>query len=156
MDVEVTHHNKNIVDVDFSILQILQSQMRRIRVYIQNIMTDTVVRKRNKIDIPMIKNVIAKEEMKRGNTNVNIGDDSWKVLIVGRRSSKSDPIGMVAHAHKQFAIAIQRTWDFANFRPGQFLDKKDIELILGFKDGIDDNGVLANVLRKNLEIFHNH
>ena len=43
-----------------------------------------------------------------------------------------------------------------NFRPERFLDKKDIELILGFKDGIDDDGVLANVLQKNLEIFHNH
>ena len=130
--------------------------MRRMRVYIQNIMTDTVVRKRNKINILMIKNVIAKEETKRGNTNVNIGNDSWKVLTVGRRPSKSDPIGMVARAHKRFAITIQRTWDFANFRPGQFLDKKDIKLILGFKDGIDDDRVLANVLQKNLEIFHNH
>ena len=104
----------------------------------------------------MIKNVIAKEETKRGNTNVNIGNDSWKVLTVGRRPSKSDPIGMVACAHKWFTIAIQRTWDFVNFRPGWFLDKKDIELILGFKDGIDDDGVLANILQKNLEIFHNH
>ena len=119
-------------------------------------MTDTVVRKRNKINILMIKNVIAKEETKRGNTNVNIGNDSWKVLTVGRRPSKSDPIGMVARAHKRFAIAIRRTWDFANFRPGQFLNEKDIELILGFKNGIDDDRVLANVLRKNLEIFHNH
>ena len=57
----------------------------------------------------MIKNVIAKEETKRGNTNVNIGDDSWKVLTVGRRPSKSNPIGMIACAYKQFAIAIQRT-----------------------------------------------
>ena len=130
--------------------------MRQIRVYIQNIMTDTVVRKRNKIDIPMIKNVIAKEKTKRGNMNVNIGDDSWKVLTVGRRPSKSNPIGMVACAHKQFAIAIRRTWDFVNFRPERFLDKKDIKLILGFKDDIDDDGVLVNVLRKNLEIFHNH
>ena len=104
----------------------------------------------------MIKNVIVKEKMKRGNTNVNIGNDSWKVLTVGRRPSKSDPIGIMACAHKRFAIAIQRTWDFANFRLGQFLDKKDIELILGFKNDIDDDGVLANVLRKNLEIFHNH
>jgi len=63
---------------------------------------------------------------------------------------------MMACAHNQFAIAIQRTWDFANFRPEQFLDKKDIELILGFKDSVDDDGVFVNVLRKNLEIFHNH
>ncbi len=53
---------------------------------------------------------------------------------------------MVACAHKWFTIAIQRTWDFANFRPEQFLDKKDIELILGFKDDIDDDRVLVNIL----------
>ena len=94
----------------------------------------------------MIKNVIAKEETKRGNTNVNIGDDSWKVLTVGRRPSKSDPIGMIARIHKWFTIAIRRTWEFVNFRPERFLDKKDIELILSFKDGIDDDRVLANVL----------
>ena len=126
------------------------------RIYIQNIMADIIIWKRNKIDISVIENVIAKEEMKRGNTNINIGDGSWKVSTVGRRPGKSDPIRMMACAHKQFAITIQRTWDFANFRPGRFLDKKDIELILGFKDGVDDDGVLVNVLQKNLEIFHNH
>jgi len=119
-------------------------------------MAGIVIRKRNKIDIPVIENVIAKEEMKRGNTNVNIGNGSWEVSTVGRRPSKSDPIRMMACAHKRFAIAIQRTWDFANFRLGRFLDKKNIELILGFKDGVDDDRVLANVLRKNLEMFHNH
>ena len=119
-------------------------------------MAGIVIRKRNKINIPVIENVIAKEEMKRGNTNVNIGDGSWEVSTVGRRPSKSDPIRMMACAHKQFAIAIWRTWDFANFRPGRFLDKKNIKLILGFKDGVDDDGVLANVLWKNLEMFYNH
>jgi len=104
----------------------------------------------------VIENVIVKEETKRGNMNVNIGDGSWKVSTVGRRPSKSDPIRMMACAHSWFAITIRRTWDFANFRPGWFLDKKDIELILGFKDGVDDDGVFANILRKNLEIFYNH
>ena len=130
--------------------------MRRIRIYIQNIIAGIVIRKRNKIDIPVIENVIAKKETKRGNTNVNIGDGSWEVLTVGRRPSKSDSIRMMACAHKWFAITIRRTWDFANFRPGRFLDKKNIELVLGFKDGVDDDGVLVNVLRKNLEMFHNH
>ena len=94
----------------------------------------------------MIENVIGKEKTKRGNMNVNIGDGSWKVSTVRRRPSKSNSIRMMACAHKWFTIAIQRTWDFANLRPEQFLDKKDIKLILGFKDGVDDDGVLANVL----------
>ena len=70
----------------------------------------------------MIENVFAKEETKREKTNVNISDDSWKVLAVGRKPCKSDPIGMMACAHKQFTITIRRTWDFANFRPRRFLD----------------------------------
>ena len=98
--------------------------MRQIRIYIQNIMADIVIWKRNNIDIPVIENVIVKEEMKRGNTNVNIGDGSWKVLTVGRRPSKSDSIRMMTCAHNQFAIAIRRTWDFANFRLGQFLVRR--------------------------------
>jgi len=56
--------------------------MRRIRINVQNIMTNVVVSKRNDTNVMMIKNVFAKKEAKRIETNVDIRDDSWKIIVV--------------------------------------------------------------------------
>ena len=50
----------------------------------------------------------------------------------------------------------RRTGDFTNFRPRRFLDENNVELVLGLKKGVDDEGVFANILQKNFEVFHNH
>ena len=50
----------------------------------------------------------------------------------------------------------RRTGDFMNFGPRRFLDENDIELILGLKEGVDNEGVFVNILRKNFEVFHNY
>jgi len=70
----------------------------------------------------MIENIFAEKKLKGRKTNVNVSDDSWKIIAVRRRPSKSDPIGMMACTHKRFTITIRRTWDFANFRLRQFLN----------------------------------
>jgi len=36
------------------------------------------------------------------------------------------------------------------------LDKDDVKNILHFKNGVDDEVVLANVLRENFDILQNH
>ena len=43
-----------------------------------------------------------------------------------------------------------------DFGPRGFLDEDDVKLALSFKNGVDDEGVFLNILRKNSEIFHNH
>ena len=45
-------------------------------------MTNVVVSKRNDTNVMMIKNVFAKKEVKRFETNVDIRDDSWKIVII--------------------------------------------------------------------------
>jgi len=80
-------------------------------------MTNVIVRKRNEIDISMIENIFAKKKSKGRKTNVNVSNNSWKIITVRRRTSKSDPVGMIAGIHKRFTITIHRAWDFANFRP---------------------------------------
>jgi len=59
-------------------------------------------------------------------------------------------------SHKRFSIVNRRTGDFTNFGPRRFLDENDVELVLGLKKGVDDEGVFANILQKNFEVFHNH
>jgi len=45
-------------------------------------MTNVVVNKRNDTNVMMIKNVFAKKKAKRIETNVDIRDNSWKIVIV--------------------------------------------------------------------------
>ena len=45
-------------------------------------MTNIIVNKRNDTNVTMIKNVFAKKEAKRIETNIDIRDDSWKIVII--------------------------------------------------------------------------
>ena len=56
--------------------------MRRIRIDIQNIMTNVIIGKRNEIDIPMIENIFAKKKSKGRESNIDISDNSWKIIAV--------------------------------------------------------------------------
>ena len=56
--------------------------MRRVRINVQNIMTNVIVSKRNDTNITMIKNVFAKKEAERIEMNIDIRDDSWKIIII--------------------------------------------------------------------------
>jgi len=120
--------------------------MRRIRVNVQNIMTNVINSKRNDVNIMMIKNVFTKKKMKRFETNIDIGNDSWRVVTVCRKSCKHNPIGVVTSIHKRFTLAIRRAWSFSYFGPRWFLDKYYVKLRKCFKYSVCDEGVLANVL----------
>jgi len=52
------------------------------RIDIQNIMTNVVIGKRNEIDIPVIENIFAKKKAKGRELNVDISDNSWKIITV--------------------------------------------------------------------------
>jgi len=120
--------------------------MRRIRINVQNIVTNVINSKRNDVNITMIKNVFTKKKTKRFEMNIDIGNDSWRVVTVCRKSCKHNPIGVVTSTHKRFALAIQRAQGFSYFGPRWFLDKYYVELRKCFEYSVCDEGVLANVL----------
>jgi len=68
--------------------------------------TNVIVRKRNDINITMIKKVSAKKKVDRIEMDVDIGDNSWKITIVQRMPSKRDPVGVVTSTHEGFAITV--------------------------------------------------
>jgi len=53
--------------------------MRRVRIDIQNIITNTVVEKGYETNVVMIKNVFTKKKMQRRKVNINVHDNFWKV-----------------------------------------------------------------------------
>jgi len=68
--------------------------------------TNVIVSKRNDINVTMIKKVSAEKKAKRIETDVDIGDDSWKIAVVRRMPSKCDPVGVVTSTHEGFAIIV--------------------------------------------------
>jgi len=85
-------------------------------------MTNTIVKKRYEINITIIKNIFMEKKPHRRKANVNIYDDSWRVVGVWRQSSKSGPVRMLANSYKEFSVVIRRTRNFLNFRLYRFLD----------------------------------
>jgi len=68
--------------------------------------TNVIVSKRNDINVTMIKKVSAEKKAERIETDVDIGDDSWKIAVVQRMPSKHDPVGVVTSTHEAFAITV--------------------------------------------------
>jgi len=58
--------------------------VRRIRINVQNIITNEIVREGNDANVTVVKNVFAKKKSKRVKTNIDIGNYSWKVVFVFR------------------------------------------------------------------------
>ena len=54
-----------------------------------------MIEERNARNVPMIKKVITKRKTKEWNTNVNLNDNSWRVMTLSWGSRKGNPIGMV-------------------------------------------------------------
>ena len=54
--------------------------MRRVGIDIQNIITNTVVEKGYETNVAMIKNVFTKKKTQRRKANINVRDNSWKVI----------------------------------------------------------------------------
>ena len=86
-------------------------------------MTNTVVSEGNDTNVSMVKNVFAKKESKRAETNINVRNYSWEVIFVLRDSCECYPIGVVAGANKRFTFTIRKAGNFPNFRPEWFLDE---------------------------------
>jgi len=55
--------------------------VRRIGIYIHNPENIVIVKKRNEKNIPVVKNVFVKRKLKRGQSDVNINNNSWIVVL---------------------------------------------------------------------------
>ena len=56
--------------------------MRRVGVNVKNVMTNVIISERNDVNIVMIKNVFMKKKTKRFETNIDIGNDSWRIITI--------------------------------------------------------------------------
>ena len=83
------------MNVGLSILKILQGWLRRIQININQEINRSLVEKGNTWDISIIKNVISQRKTKMGNTNVNVGQKSWRVGLVSHGPGKSKPVRVV-------------------------------------------------------------
>jgi len=54
--------------------------MRRVGINIQNIITNAVVEKGNETNVAIIKNVFMEKKAQRRKANINVRDNSWKVI----------------------------------------------------------------------------
>jgi len=79
-NIKFPSHNKDIINVNLSILEILQSQLRWIRVYINKKLNGTVIEKQNAWNIFMVKNIILKGKTHKEKAYVDIRDDMRKII----------------------------------------------------------------------------
>ena len=88
--------------------------------------------------------------------DVNIDYDSGGVVILRGISGKCSLVRVIGHSYPFFALWVQRTQYGLYERPRQFLDEDDVKSILHFKNDVDDEVVLTNVLRENFDILRNY
>jgi len=58
-----------------------------------------MIEERNTRNVPIIKKVITKRKTKEWNTNVNINDNSWRVMTLSWGLGEDNPIGVVGDTH---------------------------------------------------------
>jgi len=56
--------------------------MQRVRINIQDVITNTVVEKGNETNVAMVKNVFTEKKAQRRKVNIDVHDNSWKVISV--------------------------------------------------------------------------
>jgi len=56
--------------------------MQRVRINIQDVITNTVVEKGNETNVTMVKNVFTEKKAQRRKVNIDVYDNSWKVIGV--------------------------------------------------------------------------
>ena len=76
MNVKITYHDKNIMNINLSILKILQGWLRWIRINVDQKENRPLIEEWNIRNVSMIKNVISQWETEERKTNIDIYQDS--------------------------------------------------------------------------------
>ena len=79
-NIKVPSYDKDVIDVDFSILEMLQSQLGQVRVYINKKVNGTAIEKQNVQNIFMVKNIIFKRKTHKEKVNIDVRDNIRKIF----------------------------------------------------------------------------
>jgi len=63
---------------------------------------------------------------------------------------------VVGNTYQGNAFTVFGAGNRPNSCPRQFLDKDNVKIVIDFEYGVDNKVVLSNVLRKDLQVLHNH
>ena len=96
--------------------------MQRVRIDVQNVVTNVIVKEGNEANVFVINNIFAKKETKGWETNVNIRDDSGRIFVIWQSSSNQDPVGVMNRPYERVTFAVQSAGNLSYFRPRGFLD----------------------------------
>lgn len=88
----------------------------------------------------------AKRKTKEKKSNININNDFWKVICQIKFSGKSKPIGIVNNIHQRNIFTILWAKNKPNYCLRWFLDKDNIEIVINFKNSINNKVILSNIL----------
>jgi len=63
---------------------------------------------------------------------------------------------VIGNAYQRNAFVVLRAGNGPNGCPRWFLDEDNIKIVIDFEYGVDNEVVLSNILREDLQVFHNH
>jgi len=89
MNIKVLCHNQKISNINFSILEIFQSYMRRIRINIYQLENIIVVKEQNQKKVSIVNNVFLKSKTKHNKFDIDISDHPRIVTFSFQRSRES-------------------------------------------------------------------
>ena len=130
--------------------------MRRIQINVHDPKINVIVDERNKKNIFVTNNVFAKWKSKGWKSDINIYDDFRGVIHWVGFSSKGKLIWVIWNAYQRNAFTLLWAGNRPDSCPRWFLDEDNVEIVIDFEYSVDNEIVLLNVLRKNLQVLDNH
>ena len=127
--------------------------MRWVWINIHQVENKVIVEKWNERNISMIVDILAKSKMKWGEMDIDENDNSRRVIDMSWVSGEGSLVGIVGNAYKFFSIFVVKTWNWSYVRPRWLLDEDNIKWGICFENSVDDEIVLVNVLRKDMNVL---
>ena len=94
----------------------------------------------------MVNNVFVKRKIKRRESDVDEYNDFWAVAQYIRFPGKGELVGVICNSYQQNTFTIGRTRDGSYSCSGQFLDENDVEVVIDFKNYVNDEIIFSNIL----------
>ena len=127
--------------------------MRWVWINIHQVENKVIVEKWNERNISMIVDILAKSKMKWGEMDIDEHDNSRRVIDMSWVSGEGSLVRIVGNAYKFFSIFVVKTWNWLYVRPRWLLDEYNIKWVICLENSVDDEIVLVNVLRKDMNVF---
>ena len=127
--------------------------MRWVWINIHQVENKVIVEKWNERNISMIVDILAKSKMKWGEMDIDEHDNSRRVIDMSWVSGEGSLVGIVGNVYKFFSIFVVKTWNWLYVRPRWLLDEDNIKWGICLENSVDDEIVLVNILRKNMNVF---